>query len=40
MRDFVEASASITPAYYQQFTLLFEALAYEANDGVCYDKVF
>ncbi len=41
MCDLVEASGPITPAgHFKTFSLLFESLAYEANPGVCYEKVF
>ena len=39
--DLVEASAAITPeSHFKPFSLLFEALAYEANPQACYPKVF
>ena len=38
--DLVEASGRITPIdHFQTFSLLFEALAYEANPGLSYPKV-
>jgi len=41
MLDLVEASSRITPeTHYKGYSLLFEALAYEVNPGVCYPKVF
>jgi hypothetical protein len=41
MTDLIEASAGITPGTdFKRFSLLFEALTYEANPGVCYPKVF
>ncbi len=39
--DLVEASRGITPSsHFKTFSLLFEALAYEANPGLSYPKVF
>lgn len=39
--DFVEASAGITPmSHFKVFSIIFEALAYEANPGLCYKKEF
>ncbi|EIQ00898.1 hypothetical protein OpiT1DRAFT_05456 [Opitutaceae bacterium TAV1] len=39
--DLVDASAGITPAsHYKPFSLLFEALAYEANPDASYEKKF
>lgn len=39
--DLVEASGAITPeSHFKSFSLLFEALAYEANPSVCYAKKF
>jgi hypothetical protein len=39
--DMVEASQSITPeTHFKTFSILFEALVYEANAGVSYPKAF
>jgi len=41
MIDLIEASDGIRPeTNFRSFALLFEALAYEANPGVCYAKKF
>lgn len=41
MIDLLEASNGITlQTHFRTFSLLFEALVYEANPGVCYQKVF
>jgi len=41
MCDLVEASNCMTPAtHFKVYSLLFEALAYEANPGISYPKVF
>jgi hypothetical protein len=41
MVDLVEASNQMTPqTHFKVYSLLFEALAYEANADICYPKVF